>query len=290
MPTGKGRRGAVGNGRPMAAPNLKAIIILSAFIIFHAAASFAAQAQPAPDVWVTQPWIAAMARFIAVSTLNVRPMCAWGGDGSLRVIRRPPRGATVIALDTKDADKYGLRSGRYGLHLMYEHLPIADLYRNAIQFDPSMLPFMSQRLLVILSKLNQDNYSFYQRRLAEFQSRVESTVEVGRSQIRGVKMLDLAGAVSPWIEAAATDAVRPPPEVWAAWAKGERAEELLAAVTSAQNRGWWIVTDTWTPARIAAAAASAPRKVKITPSDANQDLFEYLQDIYLQMWNVMAKR
>jgi hypothetical protein len=278
------------NGRTRFAPTLKTIIILSALVILRAAASFAAQAQPAPDVWVTQPWIAAMARFIAVSTLDVRPMCAWGGDGSLRVIRRPPRGASVIALDAKDADKYGLRNGRYGLHLMYERLPLADLYRNAIQFDPSMLPFMSQRLLVILSKLNPENYSFYQRRLAEFQSRVESTVEVGRSQIRGVKMLDLSGAVSPWIEAAATDAVRPPPEVWAAWVKGERADELLAAVTSAQNRNWWIVTDTWTPARIAAAAAGAPRKVKITPSDTNQDLFEYLQDIYLQMWNVMAKR
>jgi hypothetical protein len=213
-------------------------------------------------------------------------MSSWTDTGNLRVVRRVPQDAVVIALDPKDAEKHGLKSDRKNLHLLYENLPLPDDRRSALQFDPSTLPFLSQRLLIVLSSLQPENYSFYQRRLAEFQSRMESTLEVGRSQIQDLKMLDLTGAAGPWIRAAVHEAVRPPEYLWVAWSRGERLRELTLSVAEAEKRGWWIVFDAWTPHLIRERARGANKNTYIKPSENDQDFFTYLHDIYLQLWNV----
>jgi hypothetical protein len=231
-----------------------------------------------------------MARFIVGSTMKIHPMSSWNNSGSLKTLRRAPRNAIVIALDPSDAEKYGLKPGHKDLHILYENLPVPNSMRNALQFDPSILPFLSQRLLIVLSRLMPENYSFYQRRLAEFQSRLESTLEVGRSQIQGVKMLDLTGAVSPWIRAAAVEAVRPPEYLWGAWSRGDRLNELTLALDEAQKRGWWVVTDAWTPAQIRSYIVEARKNVYIKAPEIEQDFFSYLHDIYLQMWSSIVRK
>jgi hypothetical protein len=193
----------------------------------------------------------------------------------------------VIALDPKDADRFGLVIGQKGLHLLYENLPIEESHRTSLPFNPSILPFLSQRLLIVLCELSPDNYSFYQRRLAEFQSRLESTVEVGRSLMQGIHLLDLSGSISPWVRSASENVARPPDELWDAWSGNTRTQELLSAVKEAESRGWWILFDAWTPAPIR-ARASSPRSVTIGPPEADYEFFTYLHDIYLQIWTVAS--
>jgi hypothetical protein len=243
-----------------------------------------------PSVYVTLPWITGMARFIVGSTIKLQPLSVWNETGTLKSIRRVPNDAPVIALDPLDAKRYGLETGRPGLYFLYENLPLPADKRDSLQFDASALPFLSQRLLMVISRLRPENYAFYQRRLAEFQSRVESTLEVGKSQIRDMNILDLSGAASPWVRAAALKAVRPPEYLWAAWTKGDRLRELSLAVDEAFRRGWWIVTDAWTPRSVMAVASNAPKSIHIAPPTADQDFFVYLHDIYLKMWNLYAKR
>jgi hypothetical protein len=241
-------------------------------------------------VYATLPWITSMARFIVGSTIKIEPLTAWNGTGTLKNLHRVPNNAAVIALDPLDAKRHGLSAGRAGLYFLYENLPLPPEKRNSLQFDASALPFLSQRLLMVISGLKPENYAFYQRRLAEFQSHVESTLEVGKSQIQDMNILDLSGAASPWVRAAAPGAVRPPEYLWAAWTKGERLRELSLAVSEASQRRWWVVTDAWTPRDIMAAAENAPQKIYIEPPTGDQDFFVYLHGIYLQMWNSLVKR
>ncbi|MDR1136875.1 MAG: hypothetical protein LBK91_01005, partial [Synergistaceae bacterium] len=199
---------------------------------------------------------------------------------------KPPQDADVIALDPKDAARLSLDPKGPNLHLLYDNLPVEESKRGYMPFNPSILPFLSQRLLIVLCELSPDNYSFYQRRLAEFQSRMESAVEVGRSLIHDVSILDLSGAVGPWIRAASVKAVRPPDELWSAWGRNARTAELSLAIKEAENNEWRILTDVWTPQQIREKAASSKGFVFIPPPEADYDFFDYLHDIYLKIWAV----
>jgi hypothetical protein len=215
--------------------------------------------------------------------MKIQPASTWNSSGELKPLKLP-KDATVIALDPLDASRLGFVKGDAGLCLLYGNLPIESSSRPALLFNPSALPFLSQRMLKVLCELSPDNYSFYQRRLAEFQSRLESAVEMGRSQIRDIPILDLSGAVSPWFKAASDKIVRPPDELWLAWTGNTRTPDLAMAVKEAEARGWLILADAWTPAQIKARVANSAGYVLIAPPASEVDCFAYLQDIYLQIW------
>ena len=145
-------------------------------------------------------------------------------------------------------------------------------------------------MLKIFCELNPANYSFYQRRIAEFQSRLESAVEVGRSLMHDIQILDLTGCASPWLRAASGGTVRHPAELWSAWAASTRTPDLTLALREAESRKWWIVTDAWTPAPIRTRAASSERRVTISPPEGDYDFFTYLHDIYLLIWSRAAAK
>jgi hypothetical protein len=226
-----------------------------------------------------------MVRFIVGSTVTVQPLSAWTETGALRSLRRVPQNPTVIALDPKDLARYNLKPGQSGFYMLYEKLPIGEEDKVSIFFDPSILPFLSQRALIILCKLEPENYSFYQRRLAEFQSRLESTLEVGRSLVGNIPILDLSGVISPWVRAASSRVVRPPDDLWVAWAGGGRAEELALALREASRRGWWILLDAWTPSNIRSQVMGIHKNIYIEPPDADYEFFSFLHDIYLKIWS-----
>lgn len=268
---------------------LWAAICLSFFALSCSAATLHAAEAPPVTVDVTLPWLSEMARFIVGSTMQVRPLTAWDAQKGTKALRRVEKDALIIALDPKDGARHGVTKGRKGLHMLYDNLPLPDARRNALPFDPSILPFLSQRLLIALSEISPENYPFYQRRLAEFQSRMESTREVGRSLIRDVGILDLSGAVNPWVAAAAGNCVRPPDELWRAWSQGARLPELTLAAKEAEKRGWWILLDGWTPAPIRSRIMGAHRNVFIDLPPPNMDFFDYLHDIYLKIWSASTK-
>lgn len=268
--------------------------ILACVLIFTAIAApaLAAQKQPEPDetlsVCTTQPWITSIARFLAGTTLKVIPLSSWTENGGLRRTRAKAD-APVIVLDPKDARAFGIDTSAQNVYTLYESFPVRDIARGTITFDPSVLPFMSQRLLIAISEIDMENYPFHQRRLAEFQSRLESTLEIGRSLIGGLKILDLTGSIGPWIGAAA-DTVRPPDDLREAWIGSTRTNELRLALTEAHARSWWIVTDPWTPPVVRKIVANEPRLIHISaPTDAEYDFFDYLHDIYLKIWSSVTQ-
>lgn len=272
-----------------------ALVLLLSALLAPCTPVAAAGAQGAPQavttVHTTLPWITSIARFIAVSTIRIQPLTTWTETGTLRTVRKPERGAVIIALDPKDAAAHGIRNDSPNLRLLYHNFPVRDIQRGALSFDPSVLPFMSQRMLIVISALEPENYSFYQRRLAEFQSRLESTLEVGRSLISDVKLLDLTGSVGPWIHAATANTVRPPQDLWGAWMGGMRMNELKLAANEAEQRGWQIVLDAWTPAPVRREIMGVHKNIFIKqPEEPNYDFFTYLHDIYLEIWNTAVRK
>jgi hypothetical protein len=240
-------------------------------------------------VYASLPWLSGIARFIVGTTIKVQSASVWNSSGNLVAPRaKPPADASVIALDPKDAGRLDFKDKAPNLQLLYDNLPIEESKRGYMPFNPSILPFLSQRLLIVLCKLNPENYSFYQRRLAEFQSRMESSVEVGKSLIDNLPVLDLSGAVGPWIRAASSKAVRPPDELWNAWSANARMTDLSLAIQEAENNGWWILTDVWTPRQIREKTASSARLVSISPPEADYDFFDYLHNIYLKIWTASS--
>lgn len=265
------------------------LLFLAFLAMFVEPASRSFAADQTPSAYTTSPWLSSMSQFIVGTTIKIQPLSHWSEDGRLVPARRPQSGGAVIALDPKDAARYGLKADRKELFLLYENLPVKESRQNSLFFDLSALPFLSQRLLVVLSRMKPENYAFYQRRLAEFQSRLESTLEVGRSLLPNVQVLDLTGASSPWIRAALPKAVRPPETLWAAWEKGQRLEELVSAVSEAKKRSWWIILDVWTPAQIRSHVSGEHASIVVKAPEKEQDFFTYLHDVYLAIWSAMTK-
>ncbi|MDR1943516.1 MAG: hypothetical protein LBQ19_01710, partial [Synergistaceae bacterium] len=123
-----------------------AVLACAASLLF---ALPALSAPEIPAVYATLPWITNMAGFIVGSTMKVQPLSSWNESGALRTLRRVPQDAAVIALDPEDARRYGLKPDRGNLHMLYKNLPVPEGRRNSLQFDPSMLPFLSQRMLIV---------------------------------------------------------------------------------------------------------------------------------------------
>lgn len=255
-------------------------------------ALFAATAPAGEPITVntTLPWLTSMARFIVGSTIHIQPLSKWGPNGNIQSVRKPQAGSIVIALDPRDAKKHSLAAGSNGLRLLYENLPVSDTRMGTLPFDPSVLPFLSQRMLIVISELEPENYPYYQRRLAEFQSRMESTLEVGRSLVKDAKLLDLTGAASPWIQAATAHAVRPPDDLWAAWATGGKLNELTSALGEASRRGWTVVVDAWTPAPVKSKIPESHGRIELSEPAPDYDFFTYLHDIYLEIWRATSRK
>ena len=164
------------------------------------------------NVAVTHPWLALLASFVGGPEVNVIPLRIWNDKGDLvladkgSVLRELEDGTKIIALDSNDANEAGLNASKkkFTLRCLYSPFPakISSLY------DPSVIPFVAQRVLTALSEWDAQNYPFYQRRLAEFQARLSSSVLVGQV-LREATICDMSGSSGILLQAAGCTVERP---------------------------------------------------------------------------------
>lgn len=241
------------------------------------------------EIWASSPWLAQMIGFIAGVHGKVHSVRTWDDQG--RMVRSSSPRGVAVALDRNEANEAGI--GKYkGTRLLFERpLPLGGARSETAYFDPAVLPFVGQKVLSFLAKEDPDNYPYYQRRLAEFQSRLESTMEVGRQLLKGVEVLDLTGSMGPWIGAAVSRSARPPLDLWRDWSRGARGDLLSVALGSAKQKGWLVVMDPWTPGPISSAVqATGIRMIKLSPPRGGGDIFLYYYDLYLEIWNLLRKQ
>ena len=172
------------------------------------------------NIAVSHPWLALLVSFIGGPEVSVTPLRIWNDKGDLvmaergKVLRELPEGTRIIALDDKDAKASGLDGRRkFAVKCLYSPFPAKV---NALA-DPSVIPFVAQRVLAALSEWDAQNYPYYQRRLAEFQARMSSSILVGQV-LKDVTVCDMSGSAGILLQAAGCKILRP--EGLENWEKG----------------------------------------------------------------------
>lgn len=259
---------------------LKLQVIVLAFAL--CAAFLATPAQAAVDYAASTPWVAQIVGFIGGSNVNVRSIGNWDASGRFYSKARPRADEIVIALDSREAAILRVDPGAKNLRLLHDSLTIPGEQKYSVFFDPATLPFIAQSIMKILAESDPPSYSFYQRRLAEFQSRLDSNVEIGRHMLDGATLLDITGAQGAWVRAAGSGVVRPPDEVWRQWLGGDNSA-LNAALAEASRRGWLILLDAWTPPVLRSAAVVHSNRLTLASPILGQDTFSFLHDIFINV-------
>lgn len=244
------------------------------------------------EVVVTSPWLATITSFIGGAYVTVNPLYVWNSNGS--VVRKTrvasiPKDRRMIALDADEARRLGLNAAeRTNLVLLYRQVPL-DLPDSVSLFsDPSVLPFISQRIFTALSGFDPANYPYYQRRLSEFQTRLDSTILVGRQLLKGYPVLDLTGEFSDMLLAAGCDLSMRDKGLLDAWARGEDLAGLLSTVKNAVQKKIPVVLDTMTAKKIRDALKNEKDIIAIGRPAEGQDLLLFFHDQYLFLWNKLA--
>ena len=243
-------------------------------------------------ITVTSPWLAILVNFIGGVNVEVTSIQDWNNNGELtrrinaRGIQALPENSFIMAFDHNDARTVGLQPERHAnFRTLYNRMPL-DINRiDAYMSDPSVIPFIAQRVLTVLADWDPSNYPFYQRRLAEFQARLHSTVLAGRQMLRGQRVFDLSGHSRTFLQAAGCDIVRPSDEEWGAWSARRNMSQLTGAISRMTEERAVVVMDHSTPRAIISALSSNQSVFLITRPRIDQDYPAFLHDQYLSLWS-----
>ncbi len=244
------------------------------------------------EVWTTSPWLALLTRFIGGVFVTVRPIEIWNEDGV--VVRRVqtkniPKEGRIIALDTAEALRLGLNQNDWRkLSFLYRTAPFDKSRSDFFFYDPSALPFIAQRVFTALSQFDPGNYPYYQRRLSEFQTRLDSTVLVGRRLLSGSPLIDLGGSFSPMLTAAGCRLLPVEEYLRTAWERGEEMDRLEALLEDALGRRVPVLVDTSSSKILRDSLRNNREIVFIGRPSLDQDLLLFFHDQYILLWNRLA--
>ena len=227
---------------------------------------------------VTHPWLAILAGFIGGAEVEIIEIRQWNADGDL--IRAPeyknlhvlPPHTRIIAIDEEEAKSAGLdlNDNNFEVRFLYKPFPVS-LEKIS---DPSVMPFLAQRILTALSEWDASNYPFYQRRLAEFQARLSSSLLAGQI-LRGSLICDLSGVSGILLQAAGCKIVRPSEEILTQMQTG-KAQILKNYVDDIRAKGYLIFIDSWTHKNIKKFLGSLPT--------VDMDYPSFLHEQYIALW------
>lgn len=136
------------------------------------------------NIAAVNPWVAVIASFIGGTNVHVTSIYDFNfklnNNLDLNNLDK------VIAVDADDAKKINIKL-KNGVEVWYLFKDLS-LNIEAAVLDPSMTPFVAQKIMTALATWDASNYNYYQRRLAEFQTRLSSSVLVGKQLLNGAKI------------------------------------------------------------------------------------------------------
>ncbi len=246
------------------------------------------------SVTVTHPWLALIASFIGGSNVEVSSLQEWNAEGELvrptaKALRALTKDAHIIALDSGDAADAGLKKEDFSnLRCLYAPFPITSSAVDASLSDPSVLPFVAQRLLTAFSAWDPSNYPYYQRRLAEFQARLSGSVLAGQQVLRGMAVCDLTGTSGALLQAACCKIERPGPEQLAEL--GKSFAVLRDFLNKKREEGVIIVADGGTPRPLRRALAGQAGVLFLQRPPLTQDYPTFLHEQYISLWQTITAK
>ena len=237
-----------------------------------------------PQIWVSDPWLYVIVKFIGGVYCDVHPVSFWDENGNIVRVSNPPRGSYVFVLyrGQEKSKKLGISLKRSRIVPIYENKP-SGLDNNCYFLDPSVLPFFALGAMRSISAIDTEHYSYYQRRLAEFQTRLDSVVRVGRQLLWNVEICDFTDYLGGWFKAVSGKSRQ-------SFGHNKKiseitSEELSKRILSIKARKGVIVYNSSLPKDILSVLEKAPFKVKFGYPSENQDFFVYLYELNLSVWN-----
>ena len=243
------------------------------------------------DIWVTDPWLAMLTRFIGGVQVTVHPVITWDESGQpVKARTSPPAGGVVFSVMKGEGVPLlgkGLEE-KYSTFYLFERSPCSSGLDESF-LDPATLPFIGLRTLQVLSISEPGDFEYFQRRLAEFQARLDSTVIVGKNMIGDKTVLDLCWKYGRWLQAISGETVRPPADVKDKWSRSQALDVLETALGEAGRHGWVIVIDPWTPATVRERLEGSKRVVELSPPRSEDDIILFLYDHCLKIWDHLRR-
>lgn len=170
-------------------------------------------------VLTVDPLMELMVRFIGGPYVDTASGWRLSDDGTLRpdrsFLKDDKASLPLIALTRQQYDDFAASAAsgrkrralsppptelRPGLCCLLDGRAFSGDWQN-FYGDPANLPFTAQRVMDVLSRLDGNNYRFYQRRLGEFNARLRSVLISGRGRLRGVTVLCLGSWYVPFFRA-----------------------------------------------------------------------------------------
>ena len=242
------------------------------------------------NISVTHPWLALLAAFIGGPEVNVTPLRIWNSNGDLimndrgRTLKQLESGAKIIAIDEGDASVSGIKdSNHFTIKYLYSPFPISLTFLS----DPSVIPFVAQRVLTALSEWDPQNYPYYQRRLAEFQARLSGSVLVGQV-LKDVTVCDMGGSCGILLQAAGCKVLRPEEQL-ERWNKGNFAG-LRDYLEGMKAQGVITVYDDDTPKALKRYLSGRSDSFRWERPSLERDYPSFLHEQYISLWQkIIAK-
>lgn len=241
------------------------------------------------NIATCHPWLALLVSFIGGPEVNVIPIRIWNDKGDLvinnrgKILREVPDGAKVIAIDDRDAKASGIDGRRkFAVKCLYSPFP-AD---TKALYDPSVIPFVAQRVLTALSEWDAQNYPYYQRRLAEFQARMSSSILVGQV-LKDVTVCDLSGSAGILLQAAGCRILRPSNREQ--WEQGNFAG-LREYLDGNKAQGIYAVIDDDTPPALEKYLAGRSDVFHWERPSLERDYPSFLHEQYISLWQKITTK
>ena len=166
--------------------SFKLLILILIFLALNSAnLAFSSEADNnIINIAAVNPWVAVITSFIGGTNVHVTSIYDFNfklnNNLDLNNLDK------VIAIDADDAGKMNIKL-KNGAEVWYLFKDLS-LNIEAAVLDPSMTPFVAQKIMTALATWDASNYNYYQRRLAEFQTRLSSSVLVGKQLLNGSKI------------------------------------------------------------------------------------------------------
>lgn len=246
------------------------------------------------NIAVTNPWLSSLVAFVGGVNVKVVPLSGWNEDGELVKLRVKDLETTkkAMAMDRKEIKSFrGSLVESVRIELLYRDFPDSKNFAQVFS-DPGTLPFVGQRVLVAMADLDPKGYEYYQRRLAEFQSRLDSTVSMGRKLLSGANILDLSGSQDRLFQAAGCTVTQDDGKVRAmvdevlTKKKAKERERALGELIEAIKGYDALLLDHYSGLQLSLPPGASPIVV-VHPLDVDVDPVSALYDRYLAVWNVL---
>ena len=257
----------------------KLILIIILIINFSVRADAASLTETEAQIKIAAagPWLAVITSFIGGPNVSVTSLYDFNAKPNKNLNLNNINKIIAIDRDELKNFKINLQASRLTptdietWYLFKEFKELNNL--EAAILDPSVTPFIAQKIMTALSTWDAANYPYYQRRLAEFQTRLSSSILAGKQLLNGTKIyLDGEGALNLYNLFKASGC------------------EILDQVTP---EALSIVDDS--------SYVRGKRKVKsqgnifyfkrpeIKDNNYNIDYPAYLHDLYIALWQLISK-